>query len=145
MRRFTLVEIISVTVIMAMLAAVAVATLRDTPPNLAMGKAADGFALLCGQARVRAMETGADCAVAFDGDRRFYAAQDGKELGFSWSIPDKFGFDPGKASAGDELFRFFPDGGAAGKAALILRYENLTRKLYISPLTGMLEADNEAE
>ncbi|MEA4863645.1 MAG: hypothetical protein AB7F40_06955 [Victivallaceae bacterium] len=145
MRRFTLVEVIAVTVIMAMLAAVAVATLRDTPPNLAMGKAVDGFALLCGQARVRAMETGTDCSVVFGGERRFYAAQDGKELGFEWSIPDKFGFDPGKAEAGEELFRFFPDGGAAGNATLILKYEDLARKLYISPLTGMLEADDEAE
>jgi len=145
MRRFTLVEVISVTVIMAMLASVAVATLRDTPPNMVMNEATGGFALLCSQARVRAMETGTDCAVTYGGDSRFYAAQDGKETGFEWTIPPKFEFDAGKAEAGSELFRFFPDGGGAGNASLILKYGNLSRKMYISPLTGRLEAVNADE
>ncbi len=171
-RRFTLIEIIAVTVIILMISAVAVNTLHEQPPSFAVQSAADDFALFCSRARMRAMERGCDMAIVFvKDDNRFDAreswtppvrcafdrpldetpaARAPADPLFSWRLPEKFLLNsdslPTAAAenAGElEIFRFFPDGGAAGSAVFQLSFDGAVRNIGISPLSGTVAVNNE--
>ncbi|MDD4817607.1 MAG: hypothetical protein PHI85_06525 [Victivallaceae bacterium] len=170
-RRFTLIEIIAVTVIILAVSTVAVGTLHEPPTAFAVQSAADDFALFCAGARMRAMERGCDIAVVFTPEDNCFDARESRtppvrcvldrpaddtaaagapdDPLFSWQLPEKFVTDlalpenTGYRTGEFEVIRFFPDGGATGTAPFHIAFDGASKRIGVSPLCGTVTVYDE--
>lgn len=160
-RRFTLIEVVVVVVILMTAAGIAAVALKPEQPLRKLERIALEFQNFCARARFQAMESGSDRAVVWDreserfltidpGESEEDAAADENFESKSWRLPDDVRLDWDALAPDDddfriELFRFFPDGGACGQRKFILTYKETNLVLEISALTGAMRMRESVE
>ncbi len=88
-------------------------------------------------------------------EERGMMEEDGASSSMKWILPEAFEFEWDSCSGsfpdspeGEEeeyeLFRFFPNGSAAGKRKLSFRMKGMTRTFEVSALTGLLRVTEES-
>lgn len=165
-RFFTLVEIIAVTIIIAVIATVAVSAFKGESPSVKFLRSAQEFENFCASVRYRSMEEGDVRAIAFEPEERYFEMRvitiddDGKvisdagEKPLRWNLPEGFeidrealGIDRARELFADdygiEIFRIYPTGCASGIRTFSFTYKDITRTFGVSPLTGTIRLTAE--
>jgi len=162
LRRFTLIELVVVLVIMALVAAIAVSAFRGESPAAALERSSYELESFCARVRYRAAETGRDYVVKlFAEDRKLCASpsytdaemeklrdegtaveemtlQLPENISAERELPENEEEEPVEAGEGAEIFRFFPDGGGVSLATLIYKSDTLGKRFDLSFLNGQL-------
>ena len=152
---FTLIEMIAVIAIISIATGLAVSSLREESPVRKLQRTGLEFETFCAGVRYQAMEHGDERIVLLEPEKHRLimqspedlTAEEEPEIRTSWSFPEDFSLALQEDSGTEqiELFRFFPDGGAAGLRNLTFQYHNMERAYQISPLTGRLLLQEEEE
>ena len=162
---FTLVELIVVLVIVAMLTALAVTSLRGESPASALNRQTLALEAWCAAVRYRCAEDGADYAVRMLPEQRlFYALPVETAVGeeraeappptsgpLRLELPENFELatvegaeDAARETEYVEVFRFFPGGGGVCVNRPVLRIDKLARYFDMAFLSGrMLSFDGD--
>ena len=164
---FTLIELVVVMTIAAVATGLAVSTFRNESPSRKLQRACLEFETFCAGVRYQAQEFGEARIVYLDSaesslvvkapetekeedeeedsgeeEEKISSGNDDEEKIISrWKFPEDFSLDLEESDEDGELtelFRFFPDGGAAGIRELTFSVKELKRSYRISPLTGQL-------
>ncbi|MEG2074876.1 MAG: hypothetical protein RRY34_00110 [Victivallaceae bacterium] len=166
-QKFTLIELIAVICILVLTLSIAVVLFRGDSARPQLERAALDFESFCARGRFQAMETGCDKVAALDlnsdtfflveaelfgnDDAAYQLTLDFKPPVIRYPLPEKCELQSDLVNANDLLsfgeyalipvFRFFPDGGAAGSREFKLGRGEWILKLKIAPLTGSLAAE----
>ncbi len=154
-RKFSLVELIVVLVIISLLSAVAVSTLREESPASVLNKNVLAFEAWCAQIRYVCAENGRDMVIFLSPEGKFFfAAQmplpeegitppDAGPLKFN--VPEKMEIstvESAEFAVGEseyiEVFRFYPSGGGVCINRPVIKVENLAKNLDMSFFKGTL-------
>ena len=155
---FTLIELIIVLVIIGLLTALAVTSLRDEPPASVLNRQSLALEAWCATVRYVCAEKGTDYAVRFMPEEKFLyacpveddpenAPAEPPESGpMRFSLPDKMEIstvERAEDSARDtdhvEIFRFYPGGGAACINRPVFKLEDNAKYFDISFFNGQLK------
>lgn len=141
---FTLIELTVVMAIILVVMGIAVAAFRGESPYRKLQSTALEFETFCAGVRYQAMEHGEERIVSMDVENRQLlmlkpkteeAEETEEEIRTKWSFPEDFSLeledDPGEGRI--ELFRFFPDGGAAGLRELVFKYQSFQKNMSSLP------------
>ena len=165
-KNFTLIELIAVISILVLTLSIAVAVFRGDSARGQLEQAALDFESFCARGRFQAMEANCDKVVALDLNTNTFLLVAAELFGnddvayrltldfqlpvIRCRLPDKCEL-PGDLTSAEDLlsfgdyalvpvFRFFPDGGAAGKREFEFSRGEWCLKLRIAPLTGRVES-----
>jgi len=153
---FTLIEFIAVVVIVAMAVGVVIGRVGKIPADLLIEQVAAQIEVLMREASNRSVMQGKVTSVEYDPDQRLfsvatdingYAERVIAENFTEYSLPDGVlieAVDGVELLNGDgvAVFDYYPDGSGSGPA-LLVKLKAHTRKLEISPLTGMVLITDE--
>ena len=161
-RSFTLVELIVVLVIVSMLTALAVVSLRGESPSSLLNRQSLALEAWCAAIRYRCAEEGVDyvvrmmpeerclyaCAVDPDAETEPSPPESGP---LRMNFPDNFEIftvegaeNAARETAYVDIFRFFPGGGGVCVNRPVLRVEELSKHFDLSFLHGrLLSADGD--
>ena len=154
--RFTLIEFIAVAVIISMVVGVVIGRVGKVPANLLIGQVAAHVEVLMRDASNRSVMQGKAVAVQFSPDHKLFSI-DSKVDGYAervvaeksskYLLPDDIEVEAAydgefQNDDGLVLFNFYPDGSGSGPS-FFLKLKGHTRKLDISPLTGMVLISDE--
>lgn len=155
--KFTLIELIVALVIVSLLTALAISSLREESPASALNQQTLALEAWCAAIRYSCAEKGVDFSVRFVPEKKiFYACtvektdeefapvpENGPML---LQFPDRMEVSTVEKSEEEaretefvEIFRFYPNGGAACINRPVLKCENLARYFDISFLNGQLK------
>ncbi len=160
--RFTLIELIVVLAIMALLAGLAVSSLQEESPASALNKQALALDAWCASVRYVCAEKGVDHEVRFLPEKKvFYAcvADPDAEESAGDEVPEsgpmRFAFsermeistiekaeDEARDTEYVEIFRFYPNGGAACINRPVIKCEKSAKYFDISYLNGHLQIND---
>lgn len=157
-RRFTLVELIVVLVIVSLLTALAVTSLRGESPASALNRQALELEAWCASVRYRCAEQGCDYSVRLMPEERFFYASAVEEEGKSAASPPESGpmrlnlpenmevvtADGAENASREteyvEIFRFYPCGGGVCVNRPVIRAGNLAQNFDVLFLSGQLRS-----
>ena len=148
---YTLIELVTVIVVMGLISAVAIVQFRKLPAFISLESKVNEFIKVLAQARNNAACLGVNTEIAFDAENRriFIAKEDDGEQKTSsaeMSLPEEIKLsqsneeidrDSGKTLT---LFKFYPDGtGDGNKVCLELKKHKF--QIRVSPLSGAIHAE----
>ena len=157
-RKFTLVELIVVLVIIALLTGLAVSSLRSESPASQMNRQALALEAWCAAVRYRCAEEGRDYVIRFLPETKFlYAcipAEEGSEEpeppesgALRLDFPEGFEISTVEGAELEarekeyvELFRFFPGGGGVCLNRPVLKLDNRNKYFDLTFLSGQLRS-----
>ena len=156
--KFTLIELIVALVIVSLLTALAVSSLREESPASVLNQQTLALEAWCAAIRYSCAEKGVDYAVRFLPDKKlFYAciAENSDEtepaavpesgpmvMQFSERVEIstvEMAEDEARESEFVEIFRFYPNGGASCSNRPVIKCEKLARYFDVSFLNGQLK------
>ncbi|MBE6399793.1 MAG: prepilin-type N-terminal cleavage/methylation domain-containing protein [Lentisphaerae bacterium] len=155
---FTLIELIIVLVIIGMLTALAVSSLRDESPASVVNRQSLALEAWCATVRYVCAEKGVDYAVRFMPEEKYLYAcpvEDDAETSpaeppdsgpMRFNLPEKMEIstveraeDTARDTDYVEIFRFYPGGGAACSNRLVFKLEESAKYFDISFFNGQLK------
>ncbi|MCI5779498.1 MAG: hypothetical protein MR051_06770 [Lentisphaeria bacterium] len=157
-RRFTLVELIVVLVIVLLLTALAVTSLRGESPASALNRQALELESWCAAVRYRCAEQGCDYSVRLMPEERFFYACAVEDEGESGTPPPESGpmrlnlpenTEVATAAVAEtvaretgyvEIFRFYPSGGGVCVNRPVIRVGRLAKNFEVLFLSGRLQS-----
>lgn len=158
-KKFTLIEMIAVIAIISVASALTVSTFREESPVRKLQRTGLEFESFCAGVRYQAMEHAEERIILLDSSNSRLLMktpemmdpemerEEPEEIRTFWNFPEEFQLESPDMNFDEtvELFRFFPDGGAAGLREIVFQYRNLKRKYHVSPLTGRLLLQEDEE
>ena len=154
-RKFSLVELIVVLVIISLLSAVSVSALKEESPASVLNKTVLSFESWCAQIRYLCAENGGDMIIFLSPEGKFFFAakvplpEEGitpPETGpLRFNTPEQMEISTVESAefvSGEseyiEIFRFYPSGGGVCINRPVIKVENLAKNLDISFFKGTL-------
>ena len=143
-RSFTLLELIAVITIVAMITGLVSQRIGKTPAFMAIEDLVARIESLAQNAAKRSIMQSKKLGIFFNNeDRKLFIGTDREnalsERGSAISLPDEAELNYENMESDDPVFSFFPDGTGDG-VSLKLTFKAHERIVYISPLTGTLDA-----
>ena len=150
-RHYTVVELVTVIVILGLVSAVAVSRFRRMPAFLSLDSKVSGLKKLMAQARNNAVCQGKNTQLVFDAEKRLFympktqaEAEDDSQKSTSsqMHIPKEIklkinGKELEDESSKDTVFNFYPDGTGGGNS-ITMQLKKHAFKITVSPLSGSI-------
>lgn len=138
---FTLFEMLVVLMILSLVTALALPSLRRTPEHLRLEAAGRRLASALRFSRVAAIARNADVVLTVDAERRSFAFSGGSTIQLETEISVQMIFAaPLRRGRGAGAIRFFPDGTSSG-GDIVLALNQRRVRISVNWLTGDAELD----